>query len=166
MLGIAIAFWFSFGYHYFRAKDAQPAFQSIQTVTKRNFFQNLGAVMDVRDVLKDATSIGRMAQTYIHIAEFSDADLEEKKRNILKQAWVFKRNKDMFKSWHKRFVFLLNNPPGIVYYKQNPWDSDNPELAININVRGFIDFRKSKLSKIFSIFSRIWISPDLLISSS
>jgi hypothetical protein len=142
MLGIAIAFWFSFGYHYFRAKNAQPAFQSVQTVTKRNFFQNLGAVMDVRDVLKDATSIGRMAQTYIHIAEFSDVDLEEKKRNIMKQAWVYKRNKDMFKSWHKRFVFLVSSPPGIVYYKQNPWDSNSPELAININVRGFIDFRK------------------------
>lgn len=112
--------------------------------------------MDVRDVLKDATSIGRMAQTYIHIAEFSDVDLEEKKRNIMKQAWVYKRNKDMFKSWHKRFVFLVSSPPGIVYYKQNPWDSNSPELAININVRGFIDFRKSKLRDL-QIFSQFWI---------
>jgi hypothetical protein len=141
MFGIGIAFYYSFSVTKYKGEGAPSFAPPVPRAQKRRFFSSIASVANMKDVFRDTVnSIARAPQVYVHIAGYSEGSIEDKRARIVREGWLQKRDKDVFKKWHRRYFMLLNNPEGIVYYKTNPWEAVNAESALSLQVKGFIDF--------------------------
>lgn len=153
MLPMSFAFAYAFGAKSFLEPESTHLFSEIQGMgnvlqnyrdLQQNFspvMQNFRDVADVRDVLGDTyRSFAKGPRRHLVVADFLSLPPEEQLQRVVKQGWLMKAG-TINKLWKERWVVLINNPWGLLYYEQNPFsnqdeDSDSDgELAMRMQKR-------------------------------
>jgi hypothetical protein len=139
MIPIAIAFGYTFGYKSFKLPPEERArLKAVSPIGKRiigNFLQ----AANVTDIIADTVhSVQKEPERNVLAGGFFSLSRLDQLQQVLEQGWLSKKGEDLAKLWKKRFVILIKEPLGIVYFKDNPYDMANANKEVK--ARGFIDF--------------------------
>jgi hypothetical protein len=67
----------------------------------------------------------RNAKRYFEVGDFNGLSIEEKQKRIKKQGWMLKMGRGRISRWKERYFVLINNPMGLLYYENNPFEQKN-----------------------------------------
>jgi hypothetical protein len=72
------------------------------------------------------------------VGDFLKLPMDIQLRRVLKQGWIAKRGEDLAKLWKVRYVAIIREPKGIVYFKYNPWERAKNGAFPEMKARGYI----------------------------
>jgi len=138
MLPCAIAYALTFGHKSFKKADAGHSHILLE-LNPKNMITNFKDVANIHDVIIDtqAAMLKEPERNVDSLNHFLELTPQTQKRYILHQGWLDKKGEDLAKLWKKRYAILLNEPYGMAYFQENPYDEEN---CIVTKPRGFIDF--------------------------
>jgi len=136
MLPCAIAYALTFGHKSFKRADAT---HSILLEAPKSLIKNFKDVANIQDVIVDTQSamLKEPERNVEALDHFLSLSPQAQKRYILHQGWLDKRGEDLAKLFKKRYAILLNEPYGMAYFQDNPYDGEGHIIS---KPRGFIDF--------------------------
>eukprot|EP01116_Phalansterium_solitarium_P008514 TRINITY_DN22428_c0_g1_i1.p1 TRINITY_DN22428_c0_g1~~TRINITY_DN22428_c0_g1_i1.p1 ORF type:complete len:480 (+),score=138.84 TRINITY_DN22428_c0_g1_i1:216-1655(+) len=130
VLPIAVAFWFCFSFASYR-NERLISRRSRARSNALEMFTGFIDVVNVRDTLLDTHSALKFEpQRHSVVAgDFFSLSKEEQMRQALCQGFLVKRGEDLIKNWKMRYFVLIRKPPGLLYFKQNPFLSTQADTA-------------------------------------
>jgi len=135
MFPLAVLHARSFGYASFKAAHTH------ELLYEPTVMQRIVDAANITDVLwETVVALKKGPQRKVYIADFMEIERSEQRKRVVKSGWLSKRGEDLAKIWKTRFICLINNPKGIVYFKKDVFAPENEHIPLK--ARGFVDFRE------------------------
>jgi len=137
MFPVSIAYFRTFGYKSFK-EDKTFKFLHDEPI-HLSVLSNFADVANVKDVLADTkTALKKEPKREIEVGYFNNLLPHQQMRLIIYQGYLDKKGEDLIKSWKHRFCCLIQEPRGLIYYKEDPQTTSNSNEKVP--VRGFVSF--------------------------